>query len=594
MSDTGGEEEGVDVRGLRVSVSGTDVEIVRGVNVRVARGEIFGLVGESGSGKTSLGLALLGYARPGTRIAGGTVEIAGMDLLSCSDKRRRTLRGALVSYVPQDPASALNPSMRVGKQLEDVLREHGYGRTDRHARMREVLEAVSLPADPAFLARYPHQLSGGQQQRIAIGISFACHPTLIVMDEPTTGLDVTTQAHILDTVRDVARASRSSVVYISHDLAVVAGVATRIGVMYAGELVEVGQASTVLHNAGHPYTRRLVAAAPDSQQRRPLVAIPGSVPPIGLRTIGCRFADRCELAEDACESGPISEEVVDSAADHWVRCRRWRTLMARAGASVVNGDGQPGQQSTPSIALRVERLSAWYGEHRVLQEVSLSLPRGSCVALVGESGSGKTTLSRCISGMHVRAEGEVRLGDAVLPADARQRSAAQRRAIQYIFQNPFGSLNPRKTVRELIEHPLRCFSSLTREDPVPELLEQVSLRPVFARRYPSQLSGGERQRVAIARALAVGPEILICDEITSSLDVSVQASILNLLAKLHTENELTVLFVTHNLAVVRAIADDVTVLEEGKVVEQGNAGDVIERPREDYTQRLVANTPRIG
>jgi peptide/nickel transport system ATP-binding protein len=360
--------------------------------------------------------------------------------------------------------------------------------------------------------------------------------------------------------------------------------------MYAGRLVEVGPTREITDGAVHPYTRRLLAAAPDPKNRRPLVGIPGRVAPLGLAAPGCSFADRCDFADAACRTGAIEQDLVSEPSRHYVRCRRWQAVASHAEpvAAVVApvrapGDGAP--------QLKVDDLTAYYGSNEVLHGVSLAIPRGECLALVGESGSGKTTLARCISGTHLQGAGDIRVNGEPLAWGARKRPADSRRAIQYIYQNPYNSLNPRKTVRQLVEQPMRHFDCAPSGDPVRDLLEQVSLPPSYARRYPAQLSGGERQRVAIARALSVAPSLLICDEITSALDVSVQASILALLTRLHTEQLLTVLFVTHNLSIVRAIADSVIVLEKGLVVEEGPAEQVLDNPQHPYTQNLLRDTP---
>jgi peptide/nickel transport system ATP-binding protein len=584
----------IEVQDLHVRLTGREVDVVRGVSFALAPGEVLGLVGESGSGKTTVALALLGYARPGTTIVGGAVIVDGVDVLTRQSSDLRRLRGRLVSYVPQDPSSSLNPAIRIGTQLMEVLDEHEFGadRNARRARLAEMLAEVDLASDAGFLSRYPHQLSGGQQQRVAIAMAFACRPPVVVLDEPTTGLDVTTQAHVLKTVRELAHVHRTAAVYVTHDLAVVAGLSNRIAVMYAGGLIEVGPADEVVRDAAHPYTRRLIAAVPDPKERRPLVGIPGRVAPLGPRKPGCVFADRCEFVEEACRVSDIALERVTAA--HVARCRRLAIVRraSRPGAGDQRIHGRDAAATPPLI--EVDNLVASYGQNTVLHGTSLAIPEGRCVALVGESGSGKTTLARCISGMHAEAQGSIRLGGDVLPLTSRKRPAELRRTIQYVFQNPYSSLNPRMSVGELLEQPLRQFGLPRKDDVVPELLEQVSLSSRYAQRYPSQLSGGERQRVAIARALAVSPKVLICDEITSALDVSVQASILALLARLHAEASLSVLFVTHNLAVVRAIADSVVVLDRGRIVEEGSVDQVLDEPRDDYTKQLLKDTPAFA
>jgi peptide/nickel transport system ATP-binding protein len=581
------------VSGLQVALTGRPIDVVAQISFSLEPGEILGLVGESGSGKTTVALAILGYARPGLSIVGGSVSILGQDLLTCSPSQLRALRGKVVSCVPQDPSSSLNPGMRIGNQLMDVLSQHGFGSgvAERRSRVSEMMEEVSLPSDRDFLLRYPHQLSGGQQQRVAIAMAFACRPPVVVLDEPTTGLDVTTQASVLKTVKHLAESHHSAAVYVSHDLAVVAGLSGSIAVMYAGRIIEQGPAAVMLTAPSHPYTRRLIEAIPDAKHRRPLVGIPGHVPPLGPRAPGCGFAERCEFAEDVCRSQPILDERVGPG--HSVRCRRWRNISARP-RQAVSDNGPNARVGHPDDLLHVERLAAWYGKNEVLRDTTFSIRKGECLALVGESGSGKTTLARVIVGLHQEARGEVRLDDAIVPWGPRRRSTGLLQAIQYVFQNPYSSLNPRRNVSELLEEPLKQFGLEHEGDRIRTLLEQVSLSPRYAARYPAQLSGGERQRVAIARALAASPQLLICDEITSSLDVSVQASILALLARLHAETSLTVLFVTHNLAVVRAIADNVVVLRDGVIVEAGPVDDLLDKPREPYTKALLRDTPGIA
>jgi peptide/nickel transport system ATP-binding protein len=582
------------VSDLRVVLTGTEIDVVDDVSFSLAPAEILGLVGESGSGKTTVALALLGYARRGTSIAGGSVNVNGLEVLSLKPARLREVRGKVVSYVPQDPTVWLNPSLRIGRQLLEALEEHDVcsNASERTQRVEEILEEVNLPSDASFRARYPHQLSGGQQQRVVIAMAFACRPDVVVLDEPTTGLDVSTQAHVLNTVRSLAEHHRTAALYVSHDLAVVASLANHIAVMYSGRIIERGPADEVVHRAAHPYSRRLLAAAPDAHQRRALVGIPGRVAPLGTVVTGCRFADRCDFAEDPCRANDIVEERLPEARPHVVRCRRWQTLRAAppvsTGEMAVGADAADG--SPPFV--EVKGLSAWYGKNQVLSDVNLSLNKGKCLALVGESGSGKTTLSWCLGGLHREGSGSLVLDGEPLEWGTRRRSDETRRAVQYIFQNPFSSLNPRKTIGAIIEQPSRHFG-LPIDGAASELLEQVSLPASYARRYPAQLSGGERQRVAIARALAVSPTLLICDEITSALDVSVQASIVALLARLHEETSLTVLFVTHNLALVRAIADRVAVLEQGVIVEDGSVDQVLDAPRHPYTQSLLRNTPSI-
>jgi oligopeptide/dipeptide ABC transporter ATP-binding protein len=589
---TGG--HALEVEQLRIELAGAGMDIVDEVTFSVAAGEAFGLVGESGSGKTTVGLAILGHCRRGARLAGGEVRIDGKNILARSPAERRALRGRVVSYVAQDPTAALNPGLRIETQLMETLVAHEYGSSgeERHARLDQMLAEVLLPTDRTFLRRYPHQLSGGQQQRVALAMAFACRPRVIVLDEPTTGLDVTTQAHVLETVRDLCKTHQVAAIYISHDLAVVSAVADRVGVMYAGRLVESGPQRQLFRGAAHPYTRKLVQAIPDISGRYALVGIPGRAPPPGHRPPGCFFTPRCEFAVEQC--GVTFPPVTNLSATHDVRCWRAADVLAETVRDRVHVAAVERALRGEVSLLAAQNIRASYGEREVLFDVSIAVWPHECLALVGESGSGKTTLARCISGLHRKYSGDVLFQGTRLAAGAARRNRESRRKIQYIFQSPYGSLNPRKTIGQIVAQPLRIFFELDRGETrarVARALERVSLNPALADRYPDQLSGGERQRVAIARALAAEPNLLVCDEITSALDVSVQAAIVELLAELQREMGLGLLFVTHNLALIRSIAQDVVVMSEGRIVEFGTVDDVLESPRAPYTRQLLADTP---
>jgi peptide/nickel transport system ATP-binding protein len=585
----------VEVDRLRVEIEGEGVDIVDEVSFHVDAGDVLGLVGESGSGKTTVGLAVLGHTRRGARVTRGEVRIEGRNILALGRLERQRLRGKLVSYVPQDPSSALNPALRIGMQLEETLSAHGFGASDEERRTRvvETLGEVLLPSDDAFLKRYPHQLSGGQQQRVALAMAFANRPRVIVLDEPTTGLDVTTQAHVLETVRDLCSVHGVAAIYVSHDLAVVATLSGRVAVMYAGRIVELGPKSALFQRSAHPYTRRLVEAIPELSGAHALVGIPGSAPRPGHRPAGCFFEPRCPYADERSRSEFPPVTVV--ADGHEVRCWEYTRVLADAIAERPKATPPPEVPADQAL-VSVRELDASHGERQVLFGVDLTVRPHECVALVGESGSGKTTLARCIAGLHASYEGEILLRGRPLPRGARARDRAARQQIQYVFQSPYSSLNPRKTIGQIVEQPLMLFFDLRRREArsrVTEALASVRLTESVVDRYPHHLSGGERQRVAIARALVAGPQLLVCDEVTSALDVSVQAAIVDLLAELQRELGLGLLFVTHNLALIRTIAQEVVVMSEGRIVERGLVADVLDRPQAGYTKRLLADTPSL-
>jgi peptide/nickel transport system ATP-binding protein len=583
----------VHVRNLRIVLSGSRADIVDEIVIDIAPGEVLGLVGESGSGKTTVGMALLGYTRPGGVLSGGEVVIEGTNLAELRAAQLRKIRGAVVSYIPQDPGTALNPALRIGTQLAEVLESHGeMSDAEREKRIGETLEEVALPPDKEFRRRYPHQLSGGQQQRVAIAMAFATRPHVIVCDEPTTGLDVTTQSRVLETVKELCQDHRVAALYVSHDLAVVAELADRVAVMYAGRIVESGTRDQLFSSPRHPYTQRLLRAVPDLAGKRAVLGIPGRAPLPGHRPTGCFFEPRCPLAVDSCrEAFP---PVTNLGAGQAVRCYR---AADTAGALATESTGAPSEPAKAGVVeLTVADLNARYGSKPILFDIELNVRRNECVALVGESGSGKTTLARCVAGLHRDYSGQVLLQEAVLPAAARQRSADARRQIQYVFQNPYASLNPRRTVGQTIARQLQLFFPGSRREVgsrVAKCLDRVSLSQEAMNRFPDQLSGGERQRVAIARALAAEPTVLVCDEVTSALDVSVQAAIIDLLRDLRREVGLSILFITHNLALIRTIADRVCVMTGGRIVETGTVADVFESPSAEYTRQLLANTPSI-
>lgn len=582
---------GLQIRGLRLDVEATGNDIVDEVTLSIKPGRVLGLVGESGSGKTTVGLAVLGHTRRGVRFGSGSVLIGDTEVTALDDEGRRQVRGSLVSYVPQDPASSLNPALRIGKQLLEVLEAHDFGGSAeaRAIRVKEMMGEVLLPQDDEFLLRYPHQLSGGQQQRVGLAMAFACRPSVIVLDEPTTGLDVSTQEHVLATVRSLTNEHGVAALYITHDLAVVADLADDVAVMYAGRVVEEGSVRDIFRSPAHPYTRHLVAAAPDIAGGKTMVGLVGRAPQPGKRPDGCAFALRCQLADDRCRSAFPS--VVEVGAGHTARCVRVKEVPSASVAAPLSR----GQRVLSEPVLVASGVSAGYAGTVVVHDVNLTLRKGECLALVGESGSGKTTVSRAIGGLVREWTGSITFEGKELGRTSRKRSVEERLGVQYVFQNPYGSLNPRRTVRDSIVRPLLIggMSATDADLAVIDVLQKVSLPASFGGKYPDQLSGGERQRVAIARALVSKPSVLLCDEVTSALDVLVQASIVDLLGRLRKELGLAILFVTHNLPLVRSIADEVAVMSEGRIVEFGTAEEVIGSPREEYTKRLIAATPSI-
>ena len=459
-----------------------------------------------------------------------------------------------------------------------------------------MMAEVLLPSDKEFLRRYPHQLSGGQQQRVAIAMAFANRPKVIVLDEPTTALDVTTQAHVLDTIRDLTKQYGVAALYVTHDLAVVANLADRIAVMYAGKIVEIGTKEELFAGRAAPVHPQAAHSIPDITGERALRGIPGWAPRPGRRPAGCAFAPRCEWVEDRCHAEfPPTE---GPTPQHRVRCWRWREVGAQGkGLDVALREKGVACETAEATIVAVKGVTAFYQRKETLHDIDTHVCVRQCLSLVGESGSGKTTLARCIAGLHPhKIVGDIALNGKPLERDARDRSRAERQAIQYIFQSPYSSLNPRKTIRQILSQPLRVFFDLSNsemDDRMANALEQVALDASLLSRYPDQLSGGERQRVAIARGLAAEPTVLICDEVTSWLDVSVQAAIIELLGGLQRDMGLAMLFVTHNLALVRSISQEVAVMNEGRIVEYGLVDAVLEDPQADYTKKLLSDTPTV-
>jgi peptide/nickel transport system ATP-binding protein len=583
----------LEVTRLEVRVTGGPA-IVEDVTFSLAAGEVLGVVGESGCGKTTTGVALLGRERRGTHVTNGSVRILGTEILQLPEDKRRLLRGKLISYIPQEPGTALNPSLRIRDQIREILRAHAPERNS-DAFIGELLTRVGLPGDRPFARRFPHQLSGGQQQRVAIAAALAAGPAVLVLDEPTTGLDVATQALILEEIRRLQRELNVAMVYISHDLAVVASIADHAIVMYAGRIVEDGPIAQVLYSPRHPYTHGLVSSVPDHHSPRRLRGIAGVVVGIGERPPGCAFESRCSQAHSQCKSqAPELEEV---GPDHRARCLFWHDtppLLREPPLQVKAALAQP-------ALLSISSLSAGYhssaGHIAAVRSVSFAIKPSEAVALVGESGSGKTTIARCIAGLHIDGSGEMIFDGQQLPWGAKNRSRELRRTIQIVFQNPYDSLNPRQSIQQQIARPARLLRGMSRSEAKREaqtMLGHVRLPVRTADRYPHELSGGERQRAAIARALIAQPSLLVCDEITSALDVSVQGAVLDLLADLQARLGLALLVISHDLGVVASVADRVIVLHTGQIREQAPTRQLLRTPQDEYTKMLLETAPRLS
>jgi peptide/nickel transport system ATP-binding protein len=599
---------------VRIGNDDTAVRPVDGVSFDIHRGETFALLGESGCGKSMTALSLLRLLpRPGSEITAGSVCLDGDELLSLPESGMRKIRGGRVAMIFQEPMTSLNPVMSVGYQVAESLIEHkGLIGVAARQRALELLDAVGIPDVERRYDEYPHQLSGGMKQRVMIAIALAGDPELLIADEPTTALDVTIQSQVLDLLRTLQRERGMAVMLITHDLGVVSGMADRVAVMYAGQLVEVAPRDVFFEQPGHPYSAKLFATVPESGKRdERLTVIPGSVPPLNQAFRGCRFADRCDQAWERCRAEqPDWHRAGDGQL---VRCHLADPAGAIPGTRSVKlettVDSIPGgSPAAGKLLLELEDLKVHFPIHRGLFKrvagyvravdgVSFSIPVGQTLALVGESGCGKTTVGKGLLQLLKSTAGSVRFEGRELTGLKGEALRKSRSDFQIIFQDPFSSMNPRMSVGDIIAEGMVAQrigdNRVVRQQRVAQLLEQVGLHSEHARRYPHEFSGGQRQRICIARALAVEPKLVVCDEPTSALDVSVQAQILNLLQDLKQQLGLSYLFITHDLSVVSYLADRVAVMYLGRIVEEGSVVDVLDAPNHPYTRALLSAVPQI-
>ncbi len=583
-----------------LSVRIGDVAPVDGVSFSIDAGETYALLGESGSGKSMTALALMRLLPAGGRIVGGRVSFGGQVLGELPESQMRTLRGRGMAMIFQEPQTSLNPVMTIGEQVAEAL-PPGMSRNEQRNEVIRLLDEVGIP-DPALRVHgYPFELSGGQKQRVMIAQALAGNPKLLIADEPTTALDVTLQAQILQLIKRLARERGMALLLITHDLGVARHMADRVGILYAGQLVEnlPVDSERGLERAFHPYTRKLMAAVPSLERAgERLAAIPGRVPPLNQAFVGCRFADRCAHAFEPCAANV--PDWTRLGEGHAVRCHLASLPQAVRTAETAEAlqIAEPGQASVLSVrdlaVTFTQRTGQLFGKKRIqaVDGISFELNAGETLALVGESGCGKTTAAKAILGLTPLSAGEVALDGQSVSGLPERAFKPYRRLAQIVFQDPYSSLNPRMRVGDILQEGMAALSvgeAGRRHESIAALLEKVGLAPDAVNRYPHEFSGGQRQRIAIARALAVRPKLLICDEPTSALDVSVQAQILNLLADLQREEGLAMLFITHNLAAVGYLAHRVAVMKAGRIVELGATRDILTRPQHPYTQGLLAS-----
>jgi peptide/nickel transport system ATP-binding protein len=584
------------------------VRAVDGIDFELRKGECFALVGESGCGKSMTALSLVRLLPEAGRIVDGRVELEGVDLLSLPEAAMRAVRGRRVAMIFQEPATALNPVLTVGHQIVEVIHRHSPSEKDAKAKAIELMRAVGIPEPEQRFAAYPFQLSGGQKQRVMIAAALAVDPEVLVADEPTTALDVTIQAQILELLARLQKERGMTLLLITHDLGIVAQMADRVAVMYAGQIVELAAREAFFRAPQHPYSQKLFDALPSPQRRASALAvIPGQVPPLTRRFDHCRFVERCELAFDRCRAE--APALLEPLPGVLARCHLREEGPAGPRTRVAGAGATGGQQAGEGeILLQVADLKVHFpvkkgilrrtvGYVKAVDGISLELRRGRTLALVGESGCGKTTAGKAILQLIPPSSGRVVFDGKVLAGLGRAELRPLRAKMQIIFQDPYASLNPRMRIVDILLEGMRSLavgsSDSQRLSSLKSILADVGLPADALERYPHEFSGGQRQRIAIARSLAVEPSLIVCDEPTSALDVSVQAQILNLLRALQRERGIAYLFITHNIAVVDYLAHEVAVMYQGRIVERGDVDRVLRSPQHEYTRKLLAAVPQV-
>jgi peptide/nickel transport system ATP-binding protein len=585
---------------VQYRVRGQGRKVLDNINLEIRKGECYGLVGESGCGKSTAAYTALRYLPRNGSVTRGRILIDGKDLIRMTDEELRDLRRHEVAMVYQDPGKALNPSIRIGAQVAEVFELLGVPRAERERRVVEVLKKVRI-ADPTdVMLRYPHQLSGGMQQRVAIAMALASEPSLLVLDEPTTGLDATVEAEVLELIAQLRRELSTSILFISHNLGIVAQMCDRVGVLYAGRLVEEGPTRDIFHNPRHPYTVGLLRCLPKggrSKYDMPLTTIPGFLPNAGAPIPGCIYADRCPLADDHCRT--VEPPLYDLGGGRHSKCH-YHERVEELQNEVETPLAKASESSRVPI-LELDKVSKTFGRggvnFRALNDVTLTMYEGETLGIVGESGSGKTTLARSILGIiKPDAESTIRLEGKEVAPTLQKRSRAEVKSLQIVFQNPDSALNRSHSVKRMISRTIQRLTELAasaREARITELTRSVRLADRYLSSRPRQLSGGLKQRVAIARSFAGDPRVLVLDEPTSALDVSVQAAILNLLVELQANQKVSYIFISHDLGVVRYLSDRIAVFYLGRILEIGASEEVFAGPHHPYTEALLSSVPSM-